>query len=313
MPSPTHADGGVDSGGESGASAAPATEAEAMHMVSRGGVEREMTVAQMQAELGDNHRYSLKADGQDREFSHSDLMRHAQLGVGAMGKMQEAAGLRKQLDEQREYGRTDPAAYLEQHLLKDGMTTRDWMMGQLRGEFEENERINAMRTSGDTAGADRMVEDRAVKRIEGEQKVRETRAQRAEQAKQQQASRRAFQESIPRALEAAGLPHNPATHAHIGRIMQQYQQVGHKLTVEDAAHMARDAYHTEVRGVLAGMQPDALGKFMGDDLRKILREHELAVLKGGGAPAAAPKAATPEAPAAGRGKPKPLRLRDVSK
>lgn len=305
----TSGTGGGEGAAAPQASSTPSSEAEATGQAAApdDGVQRfrigdeELTVEEMQARLSPDYEHAIKAGGEETKIRNAELRRYLELGAGAHKRMQEAAEVRKQFTDRMERMRggqigdvlaeiLDPAKY------PDG--AQSWAREQLREEFEQQQRLEQLYKTDPVAHrreVERIATERALAKANFETKRKE--AQAAQEAKQ-----RAHQEmvaKVPGALEAAGLPTTPGAYAHFARTMQQYQQVGHDLSPEDAAHLAAKEFRGEVstflQQALASGGPKAVLDMLGPDMRKAFREFELQDGKGKAAPK--PKASTESAPA----------------
>lgn len=266
---------------ESGSSK-PKTPAQ-KHKVRRMGQDVEMTLEELLDAASDNHPYELDI-GKDKDgnalkraLKLPELVRQARLGEAAMAKMEQAAELRKQVEEARSRGKQDVGWYMREHLGVED--PEDWAVKMATARLQRQRELHELLEQGNVVEYNKRVTQQERERVERERALEEQRRQQAEAQKAAQERAQAIDEAFPAALKAAGLPDNDVARYRVAAIMRRYHMAGHELSIEDGAAMAAQADKEEVLGRLSQLDPDQLLEYLGKDLRKVLRQAELKQVK----------------------------------
>lgn len=174
----------------------------------------------------------LKVLGEEKEYPKSEVIRLAQLGIGANKKFDEVARTRKQLEGIAKNLVENPREFLRNHPNREAILQASQ---ELLSEYvEEQEKLNSMSDS----------EKRAVelqKELERRQKELDERDNRIKQQLQSH-YREQFQKEIISALQDTELPITEGSIVRIANLYKQALNNGIKTTFDQCAKIVEKDY-----------------------------------------------------------------------
>lgn len=247
-------------------------------------------------------KMKLKVNGKDVEMDEAEVIRRAQLASGADEKFREASDLRKQATQLVEALRANPLDVLG----KLGVDVREFTESYLAKELQREMLSPEQRELQEL----REWRQQQQAQHEASQKEQMTRAQQQEMAKLQQRAAQEYDTKITEVLSQSNVPKTAYTVKRVAELLMGALQKGYDLDVNTAVDMVREGYTTDLQSMVGGLDGEPLVKFLGPELLKKLRKHDLAQLKAKMQPA---QAAVPQenSPIGGqsRGEPQQKMLR----
>lgn len=247
--------------------------------------------AQAAAQAAEVKKWKLKAQDKEIELTEQELVRRAQLGLGADAKFQEAAQMRKSAEALFEALRSNPLEVLTNPQL--GLNFRELAEQYLAGELQ-NEMLSP--------------EQRELKQLREWREKQEAEAEARRQSEMTAAQQQEFQRHMERAakeydtkisevLADSGLPKTAYTVKRVAELLKGALQKGYDLDVRTAVDMVRETYNGDFRSMFGGLKGESLVKFLGDDVLREIRQHDLARIKAKLEGQAVPAPAAAETPA----------------
>ena len=211
--------------------------------------------------------YSIKVNGEDREFSLDDLKKYANLGMASQDKFEEAAEGRRKLQEVVSTLGDNPWQVLEK-MGKDPVEMAEKFLAdkyKLEMMSDEEKEVYNIRK-----------ENEQYKR----QSELSTRQQQEAQLKQATEIAKAnYEKEFTTALEAVELPKTPATLKRVADYVQQGLTTGIEVTASEAASLVAEDLMNEQKEVMSALDAEKLEKVLGKDLLKKLKKHDLKKIK----------------------------------
>lgn len=213
-------------------------------------------------------KWKLKSKGQTREVTdEAELVRLAQLGLGANEKFEQAAQSRKKAEAIIDLFQKDPAKALkalghdvrklaEEYLYTEAQ--KQMMTPEQREKMEITQEIERLK-----ADKEQMLKDQQETRISQLQAKYE----------------HDIQNDIIKAIDKYKLPSNPKTVARIAEYMANALENGYELTPQDVAPRVRQDLEEEHRALYNDLSVEDLLKIIGDGQLKKIREYEINKVK----------------------------------
>lgn len=210
--------------------------------------------------------YKVKIDGKELSLSEEEMIKHAQLGGAAQKRMQEAAAMRKQLENFANILKSDPEAALAQL----GLNVEDF------AEKVLEKKVNEMKKSPEQRERDKMQQEleRYKRELESSQKQREQEVM----EKLQNQAELEIQTQIDEALKnSPDLPGSPYVIKRIAEAMMFMVENGRPdVRVEDVLPIVKKRMHSELQEMFGKMPEDALENVLGKPNIDRLRKKRLA-------------------------------------
>lgn len=214
-------------------------------------------------------KWKLKAGKQEREVtSESELVRLAQLGMGAHEKFEQAAKTRKQAEEVLDIIQKNPAEALSKLGFDVRKLAEDFLAEKIKDEMLD-------------------PKDRRTKELEAElQKYKSEKEDFEKQQREAQISTLQtqyevdIQSKIISAIDAHKLPKNPKTVARFAEYMLQGVENGVDYDPKDLAPRIRRDLEDEHRHMYRDSGVEEILKILGEDTLKKIRQYELQKVKG---------------------------------
>lgn len=254
------------------------------HKVKRFGKEIEIGSLEDAAKmLSDDWEDEISVSGQARKAKFSDLVRGYQLSEGSFDRMRKASEIEKGWQEKIEHATKDPEWGLMMMLgVEDPM---QFYAQQFKRQMAIDAELKRLYEAGDTYGHQRMMDkladERKAKRDAFNEHKRKSEAE-SNQRKERAARNEA---AVKQAIEATGLAWNDSVRTIAGNIARKWAEVGNPMAPADIAAMAREEYIGQIKALIGGFDDDGIVNFLGPDIRKRLRQHELAEVRKGAKPA----------------------------
>lgn len=212
--------------------------------------------------------WKLKSNGKTRAVrDEAELVRLAQLGLGASEKFEQAAKNRKQAEAIIDLFQKDPAK---------AMKALGHDVRKLAEEYLYNEAQKSMMTPEQKQKAEIQEE---IQRLKQEAEDLKTQ-QREDRISQLQAKyENDIQTDIIGAIDKYKLPKNPKTVARMAEYMASALENGYELTAQDIAPRVRMDLEEEHKSLFNHYDVEDLLKLLGDGQLKKIREYEINKVK----------------------------------
>jgi len=213
-------------------------------------------------------KWNLKSNGKNREVaSEAELVRLAQLGLGAHEKFEQAATSRKKAEAILELLQKDPQKALQSLGHDVRKMAEDYLMNEAKKQMmspEERQKSEIM------AEIDRL-------RAEKDDLVKQQREERIQKLQTKYESD--IQDQIIKAIDTYKLPKNPKTVARIAEYMASALENGYEATAADVATRVRGDLEDEHKSLFSHYDVDDLVKLLGDEQLKKIRQYEVQKVK----------------------------------
>jgi len=213
-------------------------------------------------------KWKLKSQGKTHEISdEAELIRLAQMGLGAHEKFEQAAKSRKQSEALVELLQKDPTKALSSLGLDVRQLAEDFLVSEakkLQMSPEERERSEIQAE---------------IQRLKGE-KEELLKEQQTERISKLQAQYEVdIQDQIIKAIDQYKLPKNPKTVSRIAEYMASALENGYEATALDVATRVRQDLEEEHRSLFSHYNVEDLLKLIGDQKAKEIRQYEVNKVK----------------------------------
>jgi len=223
------------------------------------------------------HKIGLKLDGEEKDFSFTELQKMAQKGYGADARFDEAATMRKESQAQQQVFETfltalrdNPSAVLSQENML-GSKYREHIEGELTRQLQEEMLSPEEREQNAKL---KEFDEMKAKLASQEQHAENARAKALED---QYATD--YDNKITAALTTSGLPKTPQTVQRMAQLMQASLVKGIDADPSELVEIIKDEYKSDISTMLGGVSNDDLLGFLGDDVASKLRKVDLSRLK----------------------------------
>lgn len=233
-------------------------------------------------------------DGQEEEWDEAKvleeaprLLRSHQMEKAAAKRFQEAAALRKEAEEVISLLKSDPESALARLGLDVDGLAEQRVLRKIEREKMSPEQRKALER-------DRELQEREAKiRAREEEQAAAAERQALEHYEQE------FDKVWTPALEKSSLPKTPQVVYRMAELTQLNLTRGIQLEPDQVAEMVADELRGNALAAFKGMTGPQILKNLPPEVRKAIREAELAEVKGAPRPAPKPKPFKDEAPASG--------------
>lgn len=213
-------------------------------------------------------KWKLKSQGKTREVSdEGELVRLAQLGLGAHEKFQQAAGTRKQAEAILELLQKDPAKALSSMGMDVRKLAEDYLV-------EEAKKLQMSPEERQKHELQQEIQRLQQEKAEIEQSKQEERIQTL-QAKYEVD----IQDQIIGAIDRYKLPKNPKTVSRIAEYMASALENGYEANALDVASRVRQDIEDEHRSLYSQYNVEDLISLLGQDQLKKIRQYEVNKVK----------------------------------
>lgn len=255
---PKASSGGGDPGAPKVAPGAPEPEAK--------------TVAAVKEEI---RKLKLKVNGREMEMDEPEVIRRAQLSSAADEKFQQASEMRKEAEQFFELLRTNPKEILLHPEIAKQINFRalaeEYLGGELTREMMDPKdlELQDLREFKRKQDEDRTNAETATK----------SKAQQEEMFQHQQRAAKQIDQQLTEVLAKADLPKDPEVVKRVAELMYQAGQKGYELDAQTAVDIVRERSQNYLQTLTSKLEGESLVKFLGSDLVKKIRKHDLAQLK----------------------------------
>lgn len=213
-------------------------------------------------------KWKLKSQGKTREVTdEAELVRLAQLGLGAHEKFEQAAKTRKQAEAIVELLQKDPGKALSSL----GMDVR-----KLAEDYLITEAKKLQMTPEERQKSEIQEEIERLK-LEREDLQKQQREERISQLQTKYEAD--IQNQIIDAIDKYKLPKNPKTVSRIAEYMASALENGYEATALDVATRVRQDLEEEHKSLFSHYDVEDLIKLLGDDQLKKIRQHDVQKVK----------------------------------
>lgn len=213
-------------------------------------------------------KWKLKSQGKTREITdEAELVRLAQLGLGAHEKFEQAAGTRKKAEAVLELIQKDPAKALQSLGLDVRKLAEQYIVDEAQRQ---------------------MMSPEERQKHEIQQEIQKLKAEKDEMLKQQREERISqlqakyevdIQDQIIGAIDKYKLPKNPKTVSRIAEYMASALENGYEASALDVATRVRQDLEEEHKAMFGHYNVEDLLKLLGDDKLKEIRQYEVNKVK----------------------------------
>lgn len=208
----------------------------------------------------DPGKVKLKIDGQEIEVTNDELIRLAQKGKAADGRMQEAATVRKQVAQLIESLKSNPFEVIEKMGLNARELTEKWLYDKIQYEQKPEEERRALEAEMKAQTLQEEL-DNQKKTVE-EQKM----AQMAEHYRQE------YEKQIIDSLEKSKLPRTEGTVRRIADYMYRGIEKGILVSAEDATKLVEEDLSSEMATLFSKLDDEKIKQLATPDIiNKIAR------------------------------------------
>lgn len=218
-------------------------------------------------------KWKLKGKTGEVELTEAELLRRAQLGLGADEKFSEAAEMRKSAEALFEALKRDPMAVLNHPAL--GINAREVIENYLSKELQAEMLPPEQRELQDLRAFKKAQEDAKAEA----EKADMTRAQQTEFNQHMQRAAKEYDTKITDVLQSSNLPKTPYTVKRVAELLRGALAKGYDLDVNTAVDMVREGYMGDFKSLFGGLKGESLVKFLGDDVLKEMRQYDLARIR----------------------------------
>lgn len=213
-------------------------------------------------------KWKLKSQGKTREVSdEAELVRLAQLGLGAHEKFQQAAGTRKQAEAILELLQKDPAKALSSMGMDVRKLAEDYLV-------EEAKKLQMSPEERQKHELQQEIERLRNEKADIEKQKQEERIQTL-QAKYETD----IQDQIIGAIDKYKLPKNPKTVSRIAEYMASALENGYEANALDVASRVRQDIEDEHKALYSQYNVEDLIALLGQDQLKKIRQYEVNKVK----------------------------------
>lgn len=200
-------------------------------------------------------KFKLKINGAEREVDEKFLLAHAQKGIAADERFQEAAKSRKTMEALVKKAKEDPDALLRE------LTGRD-------PEEIYKEKLSEKLRRLTMDPKERELEEYKAKiaSFEAEKAARDEADKKAAMDKTTQFFVKKYDKEIPEAIKAAGLPLTEDVIKYTADIMLSNLEEGLDLPYDVVMELVRDRYMRGVKGFLSTADKEKLIDLLGEDV-----------------------------------------------
>lgn len=233
-------------------------------------------------------KYRLKVNGQEREFSESEVLKRAQLAEAAQEKFQKAAHLEK----------------LEAAIQKGDRKSIQKLLGDDRFHNFAVEYLSERLEEEEMSPKERELRQRERQLAEYEERLRQEQEERQSAAMRQLEDHYAqkFDADFSSAMKQLKLPPTPKAVARMAELMKQNLEMGLELPATSIAQMVKEELTTTVKSIMDGLDDESLAALLGEQVEEKLRKRSMAKLKNPMSSGRSPGPAKNEAPKGDGGK-----------
>lgn len=213
-------------------------------------------------------QWKLKSQGKERNVTdEAELVRLAQLGLGAHEKFEAAASTRKKAEAILEVLQKDPAKALQSLGLDVRKLAEEYLVAEAKKQM----------MSPDERQRSEVKQEIERLKAEKDQLLKEKRDQQISQLQVKYETD--IQEQIIGAIDKYKLPKNPKTVARIAEYMANALENGYEATALDVATRVKQDLEEEYKTHLSSYTVEDLIKALGEDKLKSIRQYEVQKVK----------------------------------
>lgn len=209
-------------------------------------------------------KWQLKSGGKEREVTdEQELVRLAQLGLGANEKFEQAAKTRKEAEQVLELFQKNPTEALKRLGIDVRKFSEDFLYEELQNEklTPEQKKMKEM--------------EQELDKYKKEKEDVERRAQEERFQKLTSEYEASLQDGILKAIDQYKLPKNPRTVARIAEYMAKAIENGYSVDPLDVAPRVRADLEEEHRSLYSQYAVEDILKLIGEDKAKAIRQYEV--------------------------------------
>lgn len=213
-------------------------------------------------------QWKLKSQGKERNVTdEAELVRLAQLGLGAHEKFEAAASTRKKAEAILEVLQKDPAKALQSLGLDVRKLAEEYLVAEAKKQM----------MSPDERQRSEVKQEIERLKAEKDQLLKEKRDQQISQLQVKYETD--IQEQIIGAIDKYKLPKNPKTVARIAEYMANALENGYEASPLDVAPRVRTDLEEEHKALYSQYDVEDLLKLLGDEKLKAIRQYEVNKVK----------------------------------
>lgn len=214
-------------------------------------------------------KFKLKIDGKEEELDEQEVLKRAQIASAAQKRMNEAAQLRKDVEQLVEMLRTNPLAVLADPAL--GLDVKKLFEDYANQQLEEESKSPEQREK-----------EKLQKELEDLKKQAQTEKEAREKAEFERLKEKASQDldnQMTAALETAGLPQNPYVIKRMADYMMLALQNDKEVSPNDIIPIVKKEIYGDFKQFLAISPDEVLEELLTKERINNLRKKALAAAK----------------------------------
>jgi hypothetical protein len=230
-------------------------------------------------------KHKIKVNDQEQELDYDDLLRRAQKATGAERRFEEAAQLKKSLQEAVAEAKKNPLRAIEEFGLKEIFASNPQLILDLLGPdkfkaFAEEtiwQDIQNQQKSPEQLELEQLRAWRQKEEAEREAKAKEEEMTKAERQEHElrEKYRAQYEETFMSALEKSNLPKTPESVARLSKMMMSAMENGYEPDLKELVEAVEESYKHEHKVLYKDMSAEQLYALLGDDSVKKIKEYDL--------------------------------------
>lgn len=271
----------------------------ALYKVRHGGAEVELPGDELAKRASDDWEHEFTGPGgKPYRMNREQLIRHAQLGIGAENKMRALSERERAFTQSIDFAKksdADKLAFMVSHL---GIEDPDmWILQQAQSLQQKRAHIQELEKAGRGQEAYELRQKIIEERLSREKHLEQARQKHEAEERQHQERTKEHHGKVQGAFEKAGVPWSRETFERAEAIHKRWAQIDVPKTYDEiAAEVAKEFRDERIKELRAFVKREGI-KWFPDDLRRELRELELESAKVAKKEGAAPAKAAAEAEA----------------
>jgi hypothetical protein len=237
---------------------------------------KRLTVAELLEQYGDE-TVEVKEDGKVVKIKLRDLPQSAGLRRAALRRMDEAARLKREAEEERTQFHSS---------LKEGKELRSLIRKYGHDEVQlayeiVKEQLELEKLSPQDQA--KYWREREEEKFKAEQERAKDEEQEQRRSAMNKAKAAELRKQVVEGFQRNGLPENPEMIRRFARIMREATQHGQELTIDQGVEEVKLELADETKLIVGEMSGAQLAEWLGEDVMKKIRRYEVDRLKSKGA------------------------------
>lgn len=224
-------------------------------------------------------RYKLKLDGKEQDYDESEIVQLAQQAAGSAKRFQEAAALKKQVEEVVQYLKSNPGEAMKRLGIDPRKFSEEFLVDALKREAESPEQKRIREAEEKIKHYESREKQIAELKAKQEAEAKAAQEKAAQEAKQREIMER-YDRVFTEALDKSGLPKNAYTIARMAQLQRLNLKNKLDLAPDSLAKLVKEDVEAEIKHHITGRSGDQLMDMLGKDNMKLITKAQIAKLKG---------------------------------